>query len=212
MVVNEFRVAIPLVLADRAHAHQDAAQAPAIALLEGERLLQVFAADQAGLQQELADRPADVGLGLIRRRRGGGGDGEAAAPPSLYMPSYVPTKGSGDSGFDIPGPEDMPSALPSEFGEPAAPRGDKITLFVAPQNVSPGERINFNGVYTDGEGARLQVQRKDGGAWTDFPVDATVRGGSFETWIQTSRTGVTKFRVFDPDTRRASNVVTVTIG
>ena len=143
--------------------------------------------------------------------QGGGGD-EAAAPPSLYMPSYVPTKGSGDSGFDIPGPEDMPSALPSELGEPAAPRGDKITLFVAPQNVSPGERINFNGVYTDGEGARLQVQRKDGGTWTDFPVDATVRGGSFETWIQTSRTGVTKFRVYDPDTRRASNAVTVTIG
>jgi hypothetical protein len=142
-----------------------------------------------------------------------GDGGEAAAPASLYMPSYVPTEGSGDEGFDIPGPEDSPSALPSDDGaEPEATRGDTITLFVAPQNVSPGERINFNGVYTDGEGARLQIQRKEGGAWTDFPVDATVRGGSFETWIQTSRTGATKFRVFDAATNRASNVVTVTIG
>ena len=141
-----------------------------------------------------------------------GGGGRAAAPASLYMPSYVPTKDAGQDGFDLPGPEDMPSALPSEFSASASPRGDKITLFVAPQNVGAGERINFNGVYTDGEGARLQIQRKEGGSWTDFPVEATVRGGSFETWIQTSRGGRTKFRVFDKDANRASNVVTVTIG
>ena len=138
--------------------------------------------------------------------------GRAAAPATLYMPSYVPTKNAGADGFDLPGPEDQPSALPSDFSPSAAPKGDKITLFVAPQNVSPGERINFNGVYTDGEGARLQIQRKEGGSWTDFPVDATVRGGSFDTWIQTSRSGVTKFRVVDTETDRVSNVVTVTIG
>jgi hypothetical protein len=141
-----------------------------------------------------------------------GGSNQAAAPATLYMPSYVPTKASGEGGFDIPGPQDMPSALPSDLASTAAPRGNKITLFVAPQNVSPGERINFNGVYPDGEGASLQIQRKEGGAWSDFPVDATVRGGSFETWIQTSRGGVTKFRVFDKGANRASNVVTVRIG
>ena len=140
------------------------------------------------------------------------GTAEAAAPQSLYMPSYVPTKDAGDDGFGVPGPEESPDALPGVDDPSEAPRGDKITLFVAPQNVSAGGRINFNGVYTDGEGARLQVQRKEGGSWTDFPVDATVRGGSFETWIQTSRTGVTKFRMFDQDANRASNVVTVTIG
>ena len=133
--------------------------------------------------------------------------------PSSDVPEQVVEKIADRAGVDIPGPEDMPSALPSDFTEgPKAAKGDRITLFVAPQNVSPGERINFNGVYTDGEGARLQVQRKEGGAWVDFPVEATVRGGSFETWIQTSRTGVTKFRVFDAAADRASNVVTVTIG
>ncbi|GAA1935269.1 hypothetical protein [Nocardioides marmoribigeumensis] len=141
-----------------------------------------------------------------------GGGGRAAAPASLYMPSYVPTKDSGQEGFDLPGPQAMPSALPSDGSATTAPKGDKITLFVAPQNVGPGERINFNGVYTDGEGARLQVQRREGGSWSDFPVEATVRGGSFETWIQTSRSGRTKFRVLDKDANRASNVVTVTIG
>ncbi len=143
----------------------------------------------------------------------GEGGGDAAAPATLYMPSYVPTQASGDSGLDLPGPVDRPSALPSGSADPTkAPRGDKITLFVAPQNVSPGERINFNGVYTDGEGAQLQVQRKEGGSWSDFPVEATVRGGSFETWIQTSRGGRSKFRVYDTEADRASNVVTVTIG
>ena len=152
---------------------------------------------------------AQVG-GLTDKANGGD---QAAAPATLYMPSYVPTKASGDDGFDLPGPADMPSALPSGDANGKTPtRGDKITLFVAPQNVGPGERINFNGVYTDGEGASLQVQRKENGTWVDFPVDAAVRGGSFETWIQTSRTGVTKFRVLDKSTNRASNVVTVTIG
>ena len=151
---------------------------------------------------------AQVG-GLTAETDGGT---EAAAPQTLYMPSYVPTKDAGQDGFDLPGPEDTPEALPGGDEPSQAPRGDKITLFVAPQSVSPGERINFNGVYTDGEGASLQIQRKEGGSWTDFPVDATVRGGSFETWIQTSRSGKTQFRVFDKDANRASNVVTVTIG
>ena len=45
----------------------------------------------------------------------------------------------------------------------------------------------------------------------DFPVTATVRGGVFSTWILTSRTGESPFRVFDTTANRASNVV-VTIG
>jgi hypothetical protein len=150
---------------------------------------------------------AQVG-GLTDKSSSGG---DAAAPASLYMPSYVPTKDAGQDGFDLPGPQDEPSALPSSDVS-AEPKGDKITLFVAPQNVSAGERINFNGVYTAGEGAQLQIQRKEGSGWSDFPVTASVRGGAFETWIKTSRTGVAKFRVFDKDANRGSNVVTVTIG
>jgi hypothetical protein len=78
--------------------------------------------------------------------------------------------------------------------------------------VAPGERINFNGVYVDGEGVALQIQRKEDGTWVDFPVTATVRGGVFSTWIQTTRTGESPFRVLDVQANRASNAVVVTVG
>lgn len=64
------------ILADRTHPHQDAAQPPAIALLEGQRLLQVLAAEQSGRQQELADRPAESSVSASSTA---GGEAEAEA-------------------------------------------------------------------------------------------------------------------------------------
>jgi len=160
-----------------------------------------------------------VGFALLTAARIGGlSDAEESAaepqddsPASLYMPAYEPTEEAGD-GVNLPGPQATPEALPSSEGsEKAKPKAKGITLFVAPQQVGAGQRINFNGVYPGQEGATLQVQRKEGG-WTDFPVTATVRGGSFETWIQTSRTGRAQFRVYDAAEDKASNVVTVQIG
>lgn len=135
---------------------------------------------------------------------------DAQDEESLFIPDYTPTE-SADDDPKIPGikqPKKKPSAKPSEKAQPAR----KITLFAAPQQVRPGERINLNGVYRSGEGATLQIQRREGGSWTDFPVDTTVRGGSFETWIQTSRTGAQRFRVYDERAERGSNPVTVTVG
>ena len=138
-----------------------------------------------------------------------GGDEDAE---TLVMPRYKPTETvDADLGLPTPSPTDGKQPSPSPSAEPS-PRTDRIKLFVAPQAVGPGERINFNGVYVDGEGVALQVQRKEGDTWTDFPVTATVRGGTFSTWIQTTRTGEAKFRVFDGTANRASNAVTVTIG
>lgn len=136
---------------------------------------------------------------------------EEQAPQSLFIPKYEPTKSVPE---DLGLPSISPSKKPSgkSPSESPSPKSDKITLFVAPQAVSPGERINFNGVYVDGEGVSLQIQRKEGGAWTDFPVLAAVRGGAFETWIQTSHTGRQLFRVFDVEANRASNQVVVTVG
>jgi hypothetical protein len=133
------------------------------------------------------------------------------APQTMMIPKYSPTK-SADDDFDLPSFEPDPTPRVDLGDAEKEGRGDLITLFVAPQRVGPGERINFNGVYRDGEGATLQIQRRENGAWVDFPVTATVRGGSFSTWIQTSRTGVAPFRVFDPSLERASNVVRVTVG
>jgi hypothetical protein len=130
---------------------------------------------------------------------------------SLFIPRYKPTE-TVETDLGLPGQSDAPSGKKEKPSKEPSPRTDRIKLFVAPQSVGPGERINFNGVYVDGEGVALQVQRKEAGTWTDFPVTATVRGGVFSTWIQTSRTGEAAFRVFDGDANRASNVVRVTIG
>ena len=164
---------------------------------------------------------ASVGLAMVAAAKIGGlteGSTEASgqqadSPASLYMPPYQPTKDAGN-GWDLPGPVESPSALPSSSDAPETtkPKAQGITLFVAPQQVNPGARINFNGVYNGAEGASLQIQRQEGGAWTDFPVTASVRGGSFETWIMTSRTGRAKFRVYDESADKASNVVVVQIG
>jgi hypothetical protein len=160
-----------------------------------------------------------VGLaigGVVLAAVGSGGSGAATgavddAPQTMVIPEYTPTE-SADDEWDLPSVEPSPTPEVDLGDAEKEGRADRITLFVAPQQVGPGERINFNGVYRGGEGATLQIQRKESGRWTDFPVSATVRGGSFSTWIQTSRTGQSQFRVFDPSLERASNVVSVTIG
>jgi hypothetical protein len=58
----------------------------------------------------------------------------------------------------------------------------------------------------------LQVQRKEGGSWSDFPVSVTVSDGRFSTYVQTGRSGPNRFRVRDTDSKRVSNPVTVRVG
>lgn len=138
----------------------------------------------------------------------GGSDGGGGA--TLVLPRYKPTE-SVEPDLGLPAPSST-GEMKDKPAKEREPRTDRIKLSVAPKSVGPGERINFNGVYVDGEGVALQIQRKEGGSWVDFPVDATVRGGVFSTWIQTSRTGESPFRVYDEEADRASNVVRVTVG
>ncbi len=93
-----------------------------------------------------------------------------------------------------------------------APTG-AISLTVSPQQVSSFDRINLTGTYSGGDGATLQVQREESaGVWIDFPVTATVNGGTFSTYIQTSRIGANRLRMTDLSTGTSSNVVTVQVG
>jgi hypothetical protein len=134
------------------------------------------------------------------------------APESLFLPRYQPTKSPQEDGLDLPGPTRSPSRSPSASPAGRTPSQERIKLFVAPQHVAPGQRIDFSGVYEAGEGVALQIQRKENGVWSDFPVTATVRGGTFETWIETTHTGRVPYRVYDGRSGRASNVVILTIG
>jgi hypothetical protein len=87
-----------------------------------------------------------------------------------------------------------------------------ISLSAAQQSVSPMQQIDLTGTYQAGEGAILQVQRMENGAWSDFPVTMSVSGGTFATYVQTSRTGPNEFRVVDTDSDVVSNKVTITVG
>jgi hypothetical protein len=87
----------------------------------------------------------------------------------------------------------------------------QISLAAGQTQVTPMEQIDLTGVYPGGEGAILQVQRLEGGKWEDFPVTASVSNETFSTYIQTSQTGVNRFRVIDTENRETSNEVRVTI-
>ena len=56
----------------------------------------------------------------------------------------------------------------------------------------------------------LQVQRFEEGKWRDFGVSATVRVGTFETYVMTGQSGEQRFRMYDPAAKEGSNVVLVT--
>ncbi len=156
-----------------------------------------------------------VALGAAHVAGVTGSDSAAPSEPaSLYMPRYRPTRSAGEQ---LPGRPKRSGAgaspSPDRRGGQKPPKNDGFTLRAGPVRVSPGERINLTGDYR-GRGSVLAVQRKEaGGVWADFAgVTASVSGGSYQTWVQTSRTGAMKFRMQSPDSGRTSNVVTVRVG
>ncbi len=157
-----------------------------------------------------------LALGAVQVTGVSGAKRAAAQAPSLYLPSGDPTEKL--DGY--PDPSGRPSATASGSAAPspsATPTKKKkkkraIALQAVPRQVAPGQRITLSGVYKGGEGVRLQVQRLQGGDWTDFPVSVRVSGGRFNTYIITSRSGATRFRVLDQAAGKASNAVRVTIG
>ena len=139
---------------------------------------------------------------------------DATEPPRLVMPTGDPTT----TPQTFPDPAKPSGASSRAPTKPSSSRGHKhrskakaISLQAFPDHVSAGQRINFSGVYAGGEGRRLQVQRFESG-WQDFPATTSVSGGLFNTYVFTARTGMTRFRVVDTTTGKASNPVRVRIG
>jgi hypothetical protein len=134
------------------------------------------------------------------------------APATMSIPPYRRTPaGKDDPRVKTYQPPPSPTLeLPKGSPSSGADQATGIRLAVSPQSVAPGQRIDFSGSYGR-DGASLQIQRQAGSTWSDFPVSATVVGGTFQTWITTSQTGTAQFRVIDPATGTQSNTVTVTI-
>ncbi|CAN5181113.1 hypothetical protein BH09ACT10_BH09ACT10_19470 [soil metagenome] len=102
--------------------------------------------------------------------------------------------------------------------EPTAPAVDPVpqsTIRASPESISPGQRITFTGVLTGAaNGATATVQRKDGDSgWVDFPVDTRLKeDGKFSVYVQTSKSGNSKWRLKVKGTDFKTPTVTVQIG
>lgn len=168
---------------------------------------------------------AVIAIGALRIT---GGDGGSSSAPEAEPSLYIPERTSPRPPLDAMEPDADPSAeaspdegesatesaspspSPTEEPPPPAPR-KVISLSATPVSVSPMQDIYLTGTFPGGEGARLQVQRYEGG-WVDFPTTASVSGGTFTTFVRTGRAGVNRFRVVDPDSGKASNAVSVRVG
>jgi hypothetical protein len=152
-----------------------------------------------------------MAVGAVRVSGVGESSASPSDPQSLYMPPYQKTPQVDDAAAEAPPPRSRVTAVPLDPTDGPTGQVGEITLYANPTVVASGQRINLNGVYLDGEGVALQVQRLDGDAWVDFPTTASVRSGGFDTFVYTGRFGENVFRVFDPTTGRASNSVSVTV-
>lgn len=127
----------------------------------------------------------------------------------LPSPSLLPTKSPTPEASAAPSEGATPKATtkPTKKPEPARP----IRLLASTNAVGTMERVTLSGRYPGGNGTSLQVQRREGGSWVQFPTSASVEAGSFSTFVASGQSGPNAFRVLDPSTGRMSNVVVVRV-
>ena len=143
----------------------------------------------------------------------GGDDGDSTADEqaSLYLPTPSKTSAGTDPAITLaPGETESASEEPSE--SPSETPEREITLSASTVQVGPMEQFQLTGVYPQGEGAILTVQRMQDGSWVDFPATGSVSGETFQIAVQTSKSGVNRFRVVDSDSGLESDEVRVTVG
>ncbi|MCW2766423.1 MAG: hypothetical protein JWO11_2382 [Nocardioides sp.] len=139
-----------------------------------------------------------------------GGSSSSTSQESMYLPK--PSKTQSPSGPLITlAPDPNGSSAPSDKPTKEQPPKKAISLSAGQTDVGQMERLDLTGVYPRGEGAILQVQRFQNGAWVDFPVTASVGNETFSTYVQTSQVGPNRFRVVDTDTGLQSNEVRVNV-
>jgi hypothetical protein len=129
----------------------------------------------------------------------------------LPTPSLLPTKSPTPEASAAPSEGATPKATtkPTKKRKPKPAR--PIRLLASSDSVSSFEQVTLSGRYPGGNGTSLQVQRKEGGSWVQFPTSASVEGGSFSTFVASGQSGPNAFRVLDPSTGRMSNVVVVRV-
>ena len=139
---------------------------------------------------------------------GGDDDGTASSQQSMYLPKPSATESASGPQITLQPGQESPSAGTTTEAAPEF----AISLSASVTEVGPMEEIYLTGVYPQGEGAVVQVQRFENGKWEDFAtVDAVVSGETFSTYVQTAQLGANKFRVRDTDGPEVSNEVRVKV-
>ena len=148
-----------------------------------------------------------------------GGPAVAPIQPASPLPSTAltqpetsdPTPDSDDLSSSDPSDEASDGASEDSSPSPDEANNGQLRLSASPTEVGSMERINLTGTYGNRDNVSLEVQRWEDGTWGDFPVSVDVSVGTFATYVQSSRTGMNRFRVYDPDSKVASNVVKITV-
>jgi len=147
---------------------------------------------------------------------GGGGDDGAGSRESMYLPPPAKSVEPGGPLVTLntqaaSSPSDTASASESASRSASPKNKKRISLQALETTVPNFGKIDLTGTYPGGEGEILQVQRKQGGAWTDFAATVPVSGETFSTYVQTGQAGKNVFRVLDKTRHVASNPVDVTV-
>ena len=147
-------------------------------------------------------------LGLGDGSEESGADGHA----TMYLPTPVKTTASSDPQITL-APGVSPASSEPAAKSPSATKSPEreITLSASVTEATSMQQFELTGLYPQGEGAILTVQRFEGGAWVDFPANGSVAGEQFQIPVQTSRPGVNRFRVVDSDSGLQSGEVRVTV-
>lgn len=134
------------------------------------------------------------------------------SPAPSATPTQTPTQTAVAGSSPSPTTSSTPSPSPTKTSRSAKPKPDRqIHLRAGSSSAGTFEQVTLSGRYPGGNGTALQVQRREGGSWVDFPTSPTVTAGTFSTYIASGQTGPNQFRVVDPSTGRTSNVVVVNI-
>ena len=137
----------------------------------------------------------------------GDDDGTASSQQSMYLPKPSDTDLETGPQITLQPGEETPTGTATTEATPQF----AISLSAAATEVGAMEEIYLTGVYPGAEGAVVQVQRFESGKWEDFPVDASVSGETFSTYVQTAQLGVNRFRVRDTSGPNVSNEVKVKV-
>ncbi|MGH3359036.1 MAG: hypothetical protein ACRDO7_09555 [Nocardioidaceae bacterium] len=134
-------------------------------------------------------------------------------PPTPISDSPAPAPTATAASDDEEDSESTDDGDDEGDGTADGPLQPPTVLHARPNPASPGAKITLSGTFRDLRGGTLQVQRREGGTWTDFPVTASVApNGAYSTYIITSRTGTSPYRLLHEQSGRSTPPVRITIG